>query len=183
MGSARHQVTIMVIRPAKNEDATDISSVYAETWKDTYLGLVPFGYLYDMSPISLEQEFLKNLSDGRDINYVAEIEGRTVGFVSGGDERQGDYIYKGEIYALYVLKNYQRRGIGCKLVTALVSELNAYGIYSMMVRVLALNPYRHFYEKINGVFLQKQRRRFAGEMLEISAYGWIDTDLARIKPG
>ena len=167
----------VIIRPAAKRDAQEISRVYVQTWQDTYLGLVPFGYLYGMSPISLERDFENNLNNGQDINYVAEDNGKIVGFVNGGDERKGDCIYYGEIYALYVLKNYQRHGIGTGLVTALVSELNAYGIYSMMVRVLSHNPYRHFYEKINGVFLHKKRRRFAGEMLEISAYGWIDTGL------
>ena len=120
-----------------------------KTWQDTYLSLVPFGYLYDMSPISLEHDFEKNLNNGQDTNYVAEENGKIVGFVNGGEERKGDCIYKGEIYALYVLKNYQRQGIGSGLVAALVSELNAYGIYSMLVQVLSHNPYRHFYEKIN----------------------------------
>ena len=169
----------MKIRSAENTDAPGISRVYVTTWQDTYLGLVPFGYLYDMSPISLEQDFLNNLNNGEDITYVAEEDGKIIGFVSGGDERQGDLIYNGEIYALYVLRNHQRQGIGSELVSALVAELNAYGIYSMLVRVLAHNPYRNFYEKINGVFLHKKRRRFAGEMLEISSYGWIDTGLIR----
>jgi ribosomal protein S18 acetylase RimI-like enzyme len=166
------------IRPAENADAPAISNVYVTTWRDTYLGIVPFGYLYDMSPISLEQDFVKNIADGQQINYVAEDGGKIVGFICGGDERQGDVVYNGEIYALYVLKQHQRRGVGAGLVSAFVTELNAYGIHSMLVRVLADNPYRHFYEKINGVYLQKQRRRFAGEMLETAAYGWIDTDLA-----
>jgi GNAT superfamily N-acetyltransferase len=170
----------MKIRPAEKADARQISKVYVQTWQDTYLGLVPFGYLYGMSPISLSQDFEHHLIDGHDINYVAEDKGRIIGFINGGGERRGDSIYCGEIYALYVLKKHQRQGIGTGLVAALVSELNAYGIHSMMVRVLSHNPYRNFYEKINGVFLHKQRRRFAGEMLEISAYGWIDTGLVNV---
>ena len=167
----------MKIRPAEKSDAREISQVYVQTWQDTYLGLVPFGYLHGMSSISLSKDFEHHLINGHDINYVAQDKGQIIGFINGGDERRGDCIYCGEIYALYVLKNYQRQGIGTGLVAALISELNAYGIYSMMVRVLSHNPYRNFYEKINGVFLHKKRKRFAGELLDISTYGWIDTSL------
>jgi len=52
---------------------------------------------------------------------VAEDAGRVVGFITGGDERNKDDIYRGEIYTLYVLKHFQRRGIGGRLVSALAT--------------------------------------------------------------
>ena len=70
-------------------------------------------------------------------------------------------IYSGEIYTLYVLKQFQRRGIGGKLVSALATRLNQDGIYSMLVRVLKLNPYRRFYQKINGTYIKAERLPFA----------------------
>jgi GNAT superfamily N-acetyltransferase len=100
-----------------------------------------------------------------------------VGFVSGGSERKGDDVYTGEIYALYVLKSHQRIGIGAGLVSALARQFNHFGIYSMLVWVLEENPYRRFYEKINGIYLRNQRTPFAGEMLDTAAYGWLDTGL------
>jgi GNAT superfamily N-acetyltransferase len=86
-------------------------------------------------------------------------------------------VYNGEIFALYVLKNYQRQGVGTKLVSVLAKQLNQFGIYSMLVRVLEHNPYRRFYEKINGIYLRKHHMPFAGEVLDVAAYGWIDTGL------
>jgi GNAT superfamily N-acetyltransferase len=76
-----------------------------------------------------------------------------------------------------VLKNYQRKGVGTKLVSALAKQLNQFGIFSMLVRVLEDNPYRRFYEKINGIYLRKHYMPFAGEVLDVAAYGWIDTSL------
>jgi len=111
------------------------------------------------------------------ISYVAEDAGEVLGFVSGGYERQGDYVYNGEIYALYVLKNYQRQGVGTKLVSTLAKQLNQFSIYSMLVRVLEHNPYRRFYEKVNGIYLRKHHMPFAGELLNVAAYGWIDSSL------
>ena len=167
----------MQIRPSQEADAHSISSIYTRTWRDTYLGLVPFDYLYSMSVDRLEQGFINELKSRKVISYVAEDAGEVVGFVSGGYDRQGDDIYIGEIYALYVLKNHQRQGIGAELVSALANKLNHFGIYSMLVWVLEHNPYRRFYEKISGMYLRKKRMPFSGEMLDTVAYGWIDTGL------
>ncbi|MGD9412318.1 MAG: GNAT family N-acetyltransferase [Desulfobacterales bacterium] len=167
----------MLIRPSQEADAHSISCIYIRTWRDTYLGLVPFGYLYAMSASRLEWEFMNELKSREVISYVAVEAGEVVGFVSGGYERQGDDIYNGEIYALYVLKNRQRQGIGTGLVSALATKLNHFDIYSMLVWVLEHNPYRRFYEKISGMYLRKQRMPFSGEMLDTVAYGWIDTNL------
>lgn len=167
----------MRIRPSKATDAGSISCVYIQTWQDTYLSLVPFGYLYSMSQSQIEQGFIDELKSKKAISYVAEDHGEVVGFVSGGFERQGDSVYQGEIFALYVLKDHQRQGIGTELVSAFTTELNHFGIYSMLVWVLEHNPYRRFYEKINGIYLRKQRMPFAGEILDTAAYGWLDTDL------
>jgi len=170
-------VDSMVIRPSEKDDVHSMSRVYVQTWRDTYLGVVPYGYLYTMSVPQLEQGFLNELQSKHVISYVAEDAGGVIGFVSGGYERQADYIYNGEIFALYVLKNYQRQGVGTKLVSALAKQLNQFGIYSMLVMVLEHNPYRRFYEKINGIYLRKHHMPFAGEVLDVAAYGWIDTGL------
>jgi ribosomal protein S18 acetylase RimI-like enzyme len=76
-----------------------------------------------------------------------------------------------------VLKNCQRQGIGAKLVTTLTARFNQSGIYSMLVRVLKQNPYRRFYEKINGIYIQTHHMPVAGEVLDVAAYGWLDTSL------
>ena len=167
----------MQIRPSQETDAHSITCIYIHTWQGTYLGLVPFGYLYSMSLGRLEQGFISELESKKVISYVAEDAGEVVGFVSGGYERQGDYVYNGEIYALYVLKNYQRQGVGTKLVSTLAKQLNQFSIYSMLVRVLEHNPYRRFYEKVNGIYLRKHHMPFAGELLNVAAYGWIDSSL------
>jgi ribosomal protein S18 acetylase RimI-like enzyme len=167
----------MVIRPSQKDDVHSMSRVYVQTWWDTYLGIVPYGYLYTMSVPQLEQGFLNELQSRHVISYVAEDAGGVIGFISGGYERQGDHIYNGEIYALYVLKNYQRQGVGTKLVSTLAKQLNQFSIYSMLVRVLEHNPYRRFYEKVNGIYLRKHHMPFAGESLNVAAYGWIDSSL------
>lgn len=169
----------MVIRPSQRTDAHSMSRIYVKTWRDTYLSVIPFGYLFGMSESRQEQAFFDELSSRQITSFVAEDAGRIVGFTTGGYERNRDDIYSGEIYTLYVLKHFQRQGIGGKLVSALAMRLNQNGIYSMLVRVLKPNPYRRFYQKINGIYIKAERLPFAGESLEVEVYGWLDTTLIR----
>jgi GNAT superfamily N-acetyltransferase len=167
----------MLIRSAKNTDAQAMSRAYVQTWRDTYLSVIPFGYLLEMSAADHEKAFLHELTATAVIGFVAEEAGDLVGFITGGNERHGDRVYGGEIHALYVLRNFQRRGIGKKLVLSLAGKLHQSGRYSMLVRVLKLNPYRRFYEKINGTYLKTEHQQFAGETVEVAVYGWLDTTL------
>jgi GNAT superfamily N-acetyltransferase len=167
----------MVIRPSRKTDAHSMSHIYVQTWRDTYLSVIPYGYLFEMSVPRHERAFYDELSSKQIISFVAENAGRVVGFITGGHESSGDDVYNGEIYTLYVLKNLQGKGVGAKLVSALALQLNQSGIYSMLVRVLKRNPYRRFYKKINGTYLKSERLPFAGEFLELEIYGWVDTNL------
>lgn len=154
-----------------------MSCIYIQTWQDTYLGVIPYGYLSTMSIPRHEQAFFNKLTSKHIISFVAEDTGRIIGFITGGYERNGDAIFSGEIYTLYVLKNLQRQGIGTKLVSALAMQFNRLGIYSILVRVLKLNPYRQFYKKINGIYLKTERLPFADEIMDVETYGWLDTTL------
>ena len=167
----------MIIRPSQIRDAHSISGIYVKSWQDTYLSVVPYGYLYSMSVSQHAQAFLNELKSNQIASFVAEDAGRVIGFITGGYERNGDSIYSGEIYTLYVLKNHQRQGIGTKLAGALAKRLHNLGIYSIVVQVLKQNPCRHFYKKINGIYLKTQPLAFAGETLDVVYYGWIDSTL------
>ena len=50
-------------------------------------------------------------------------------------------------------------------------------VASMLVRVLKHNPYRRFYSKINGTYLKAERMPFAGEVMEVEIYSWLDASL------
>jgi len=167
----------MQIRPSQKADAHSMACIYIQTWQDTYLSVIPYDYLSSMSIPRHEKAFLNELNSKHIISFVAESDGRIIGFTTGGYERNGDAVYGGEIYTLYVLKNLQRQGIGTGLVSALAMQFELIGIYSMLVRVLELNPYRHFYKKINGLFLQTEKKSFAGEIMAMETYGWLDISL------
>jgi L-amino acid N-acyltransferase YncA len=170
----------MLIRPAQTADAENMARVYVQSWRDTYLELVPLDYLYNMTVRHYRHVFCSEIANTGMFSFVAEDDGRVVGLCSGGHARGGDGVYMGEIYTLYVLQEWQRRGTGLKLVFALAEQFKRNHIHSMLVWVLKQNPYRRFYEKINGIYLRSSRLPFAGRVLDVSAYGWVHTALVRI---
>ena len=46
-----------------------------------------------------------------------------IGFANGGPNRHSEYLYAGELYAIYILEEFQRRGMGKMLFCALASRL------------------------------------------------------------
>lgn len=137
--------------------------------------------------LSFPDEYLNNLSyEGREKLwednmakskvYVAENEvGEIVGFSTGGKERSEKYKdYTGELYAIYILKEYQGQGLGKKLIQPVLDDLIKLDIYSMIVLVLEQNSSRYFYEAIGGKQIDLLEVKMAGQKLNELVYGWDD---------
>ncbi len=149
-----------------------------DAWRTTYRSIVPDSYLAGLSYERNEQFWRRALSDPGEKTccfLAVDADGSAVGFATGGPERSGDPLYRGELYAIYILQQHQRRGIGRRLTAAVVRRLRADGMDSMLVRVLAENPSRRFYEALGGVYLRQQEIVIGGKMLVEVAYGWQDT--------
>lgn len=164
------------VRIARPEDARAIAEVHAASWRSTYVGIVPDSYLAAIDVRQWEARRKRALLEpGRRRTYVAENpEGAVVGFAVGGPEEEGDREYTGELGAIYLLRQVQRRGIGRQLFTAIVGSLVADGHESMLVWVLAKNPSRGFYETMGGKVVKNRTRERVGIPLEEVAYGWRD---------
>ncbi|MEH1967766.1 MULTISPECIES: GNAT family N-acetyltransferase [unclassified Nostoc] len=98
-----------------------------------------------------------------------------VGFASGGQERTGDRLYQGELYAIYILEKYQRQGLGYCLVSTIATRLLQPGISSMLVWVLDDNPASRFYQSLGGQQVYQKQIEIATVQLVEVAYGWTDT--------
>ena len=97
-----------------------------------------------------------------------------MGFASGGCERMGKYVYQGELFAIYILEEYQRQGIGQQLVGTVATKLVELSLNSMLVWVLGDNSACRFYEFLGGEKVEEQQTSRAGVAMKEIAYGWID---------
>lgn len=146
----------ILIRKASFSDAGWIAKVHVDAWRTTYNGVVPDAYLASLSYGEREQRWRSRIENERNLVLVAEdeIAKQIVGFVSGGEVRSNDPEYDGELYAIYLLEGYRGKGLGRKLVLYLVKKLREGRYNSMLVWVLAQNPYRRFYEKLGGKYVR-----------------------------
>jgi ribosomal protein S18 acetylase RimI-like enzyme len=176
----------MQIREAKLEDAAAIAKVHVNSWQTTYGGLLPNEYIEKRSYEKRHNNWKKRLGVNKKAEteyfiYVAENPVQEiVGFVDGGLARE-DSNYKGEIYALYVLEAYQRKGIGKSLIKAIAFRLSQSGRTSIMVWVLEGNPAVQFYQALDGQRIEQKQIKISDiEFTEI-AYGWNDTQVLLTK--
>jgi GNAT superfamily N-acetyltransferase len=170
-----------MIRLAGVTDAEAIAKVHVDTWRSTYVGIVPDAYLSALSTSQRAEYWHGLLADDRRPSsiLVAQKPVRIVGFPCAGPERTGDPEFKGEIYALYVLPDYQAQGLGRGLFLASVDCLKWLGLGTLLVWVLADNPHRGFYEKLGGVSVRSRSVEVGGVTLTEVGYGWqAVTDLA-----
>ena len=167
----------MRIREATVRDAAAIARVQVDTWRTAYAGIVPEHHLASLSDERSERAWRDTLSapDRPGFTYVTEDDhGNVIGFASGGPERGGDPVYKGEVYAIYLLQEHQRKGIGRQLTLTLARRLFEKGLRSMLVWVLAESPSRDFYTALGGKPLYDKPIEIGGEELIVAAYGWQD---------
>ena len=115
----------------------------------------------------------------RQVVMVAEDDaGAVVGFGSCGPAKGVDLDFDGEVYTLYVLPDYQGRGIGARLLAGLFEALLAGGSRSALIWVLAGNPARFFYQTAGGAWIAVREERLWGATLREMAYGWDDLEQA-----
>ena len=165
----------MRIRRALPSDAPGIARVEVTSWRTTYAGIVPDDLLasYDLGDRERARRTL--LADESTVTYVAEHpRDGIVGYLSGGPARKDDMAYLGELYAVYLLQEYQRQSIGWRLVGELCRWLLTQGLTSMYTWALEENPYRRFYESLGGTEFRRETMSIGGHDLVEVAYGWDD---------
>ena len=169
----------MQIREATVDDAAGIAIVKVNSWKTTYKGFFPDEVLDNLS---IEEETLKwvrNLEEISKLNtsiaYVAETEGNEIiGFAVGRKYDHRIYRYDCNLGIIYLLKEYQRKGIGRKLTEMVVDFFVEKRFKSMIIWILKGNPSGLFYEKLGGVPKEVAKVERWGNVYEEIGYVWED---------
>ncbi|GMA63086.1 GNAT family N-acetyltransferase [Alicyclobacillus fastidiosus] len=163
------------IRKAVLEDAMGVAKVHVDSWRTTYSGIVNDEFLASLSYEKCEERLRNRIAKNSNeyAMFVAEDEeGQIIGFADGGRERSGDSTYDGELYAIYLLKEHQRKGVGKLLFRHVVSHLASSHFHTMLIWVLNDNPSRYFYESMGGRLVREQSIQIGEQQLQESAYGW-----------
>lgn len=167
---------MVTVRSARLEDAIALARVHVDTWRSTYRGIVPDPYLDALRYEQRAERWTQILSSPINgvANFVVELQGDVVGFASGGPSRGEDAPTDGELWAVYLLKEHQGKGIGRQLFQAVVNHLLLQERRSMMLWVLVDNPSRRFYDKMGGRPADVQPIEIGGIPVQEVRYIWDD---------
>ncbi|MTH54810.1 GNAT family N-acetyltransferase [Bacillus mangrovi] len=165
------------MRKADPQDLNGIAQVHVDSWRTAYRGLIDEDYLQSITYESKRELWAK--ADLSQVIIAEDEEGRIVGFSGYGRERTGKYGFDSEIYAIYILEEVQRKGIGSALLLNTADDMLKKGWNSALVWVLRDNPSRAFYESYFPELAGEEQCQIGtGEFTEY-AYGW--KDLERLK--
>jgi GNAT superfamily N-acetyltransferase len=167
----------IVIRRAAPRDAEAIARVRIDGWRTSYRGLVPAAYLDGMQVDASAALWDKILTAGPNPAsvFVATHGDEVIGFAAGNMLAEPRFGLNAELIAVYLRREFQRVGLGRRLIAAVVDAQRALGATGMIVWVIAGNkPARALYEALGAELLIEQAFQWDGMDLLEAGYGWRD---------
>ncbi len=163
----------ITFREANIADTLAIAKVHVQSWRESFAGIVPQTFLEKMSVENRAKAFEKGFTVDFYKMFVAETqENGIVGFADFGKARDNNSRYEAELYAIYFLRDFQRKGIGGKLFDLGVKYLIAQNINSLALTALEISPYKSFYEKMGGHLIERKTTNIEGASYATIVYGW-----------
>ncbi len=160
-------------REATVADCLAVAGVHVKSWQESFAGIVPQIFLDKMSVERRAKAFEKGFSAPFYKMYVAEVPERgIVGFADVGEPRENIDAYEGELYAIYLLSEFKRKGVGERLFNLGVEFFVGSGKSSMYLLALEVSPYKLFYKKMGGQIVGRKRIEIEGVMYDELVYGW-----------
>ena len=155
------------IRDAVPVDIPALAALHVKTWSETYPGARrPPGI--QVREHQWREQFRS--MDGSWFCLVVEGPGgKLVGFAKGMNYQHNDLPdYAGELNKIYLLRDYQRLGLGRRLLKDVARRFLDRGISSMVLFGTPDNPSCAFHEAMGGKRLYNRKGGFDG------GYGWLD---------
>jgi ribosomal protein S18 acetylase RimI-like enzyme len=167
----------VIIREAMSADVPALARLHVTTFNETHAPLLMNGPTYQVREYQWRQAFQS--VDGSWFCFVIEDPNcELIGFAKGQQYAHADQPdFAGELNKIYLLREYQRLGLGRRLLGHVARRFLSQGISSMLLFGEAQNPSNGFYEALGAERLFSKKGEFHG------GYGWRDLwSLASICP-
>ena len=139
-------------RKAVLEDCLDLAILKGQVWNTTYKGIYSEEKLsgYD---IAKNESIFQNIVNNPDIElFVALDNQKIVGLMTCGKPYRPFMDFQQEIGLLYILKEYQRKGIGKTFFEIAKNQVKGNGYTKFFLSVNSKNfDAQKFYESMGGV--------------------------------
>lgn len=139
-------------RKAILKDCLELAILKGQVWNTTYKGIYPEEKLsgYD---VAKNERIFQNIVSNPDIElYVATDDTKIVGLMTCGKPYRPFMDFEQEIALLYILKEYQRQGIGKAFFELAKKQVKENGYTDFFLSVNSRNyDAQKFYEAMGGV--------------------------------
>lgn len=162
-----------VIRKAHVEDAEKIAVLHANSWKNTYRGILSGHFLEAEVEKDRLQHWKKKLPSLTHSEFVlvAEKDNTLLGFVALLDKPEAGF--DAFIDNLHTRGDMKGKGVGTALMRAVAQRLQQSGRKSVYLWVLKGNhPAEEFYKRRGGEALDSSTVHFGGKDVEQTRFGW-----------
>ena len=157
----------LVLREATIADLRPLAELHVRTFNETHVGPLASGPTYS----TREWQWREKLSASDATHFVLVLETaakQLVGFIWCHPTKDNPK-WAARLNKIYLLREYQRRGLGKRMVAAAVDRLLEHGLSSMALFTETDNePACNFYEQLGGERQLNERGEFGG------MYGWAD---------
>lgn len=166
---------IYKIRYAKVSDARALAEIHVNSWQKAYKGIIPDEVLKNITVEKREKYFTKVLTERTEDDAIIFKNNEAVGFITIGKCRDKDKTKDyGEVWGVYLLPDYWRKGVGCKLIKWGLEELRKRDYKKVTLWVLEKNSKaRNFYEKIGFNYYGTVNKINIGENLNECRYEMV----------
>jgi len=165
------------LRAARPTDAAAIATIHADTWAETYAGILPPDAISANNYDACLKFWKTELVHAPQGVFIAEDDKLgPMGFVSVGPAKDPLRIeagnFRGEILRLYVRPVCQGMGLGAQLLESALANLSRAGYSAVMLWVFADNPACKFHERMGGQPVGERSTEYSGKIMREVAYGW-----------
>ena len=165
--SAPVNIGSLVLREATIVDLRPLAELHVRTFNETHVGPFGSGPTY----ATREWQWREKLSETDAVHFVLVLETaakQLVGFIWCHPTKDNPQ-WAARLNKIYLLREYQRRGLGKRMVAAAVDRLVENGLTSMALFTETDNePACNFYEQLGGERQLDEQGQFGG------MYGWAD---------
>lgn len=157
MNSSYSQADFSIF-PCREEHCEDLGKLHVKLWKEAYEHVFSKEFLDSLDPAKRARMWRNNLLEKKQMRLVVSHNDQLIGFCGAGPAREEGMGYRGEIYAIYLLKEYYGRGLATEMMKRMFEFLTIEGYENAYVWVLEDNPRaRSFYEKCSGRLLAQTK--------------------------
>ena len=163
------------IQEANLKHAQGLANVHIKTWRHSYKGIIDQDYLDSLNLKQREERWtniLQTPNRKSQIYVTLNSKDQVIGFYSIGESREKEHNFTHELMAIYILPEYQGRGLGRFMFEDIKQKLHALNAKSLCVVVLKEGPAVAYYKKMGAQIIQARKDEIGGKQYKEYLMGW-----------